>query len=266
LTPTTPPCGSYPPGGFIASKDTWIGTNQDTSHASDPILRIRPNNGVDRRSLIEFDLTSIPPGSTITSATLYLFDLTGGNFTVNIYRITENWPETVNWSTQPAFNSTARGSFALTSSSCVRSAHIDPSLVQSWVNNPSNNNGLILYPPSGEGQTIFSSREGVTPPKLIVNFSTSSIQKSRSNIKSIKAVQLPTRTPTNIPKPRVTLTPTIIKLLQLQPTGTATPKAQPTRIYQTPIITPRFTPMPIRKGTPTPIVMPTVLPRITRSP
>jgi hypothetical protein len=266
-TPTLPPCGAYPPGGFIASQDTWVGSNQDTSHASDPQLRIRPNNGVDRRTLIQFNLASIPQGSTITHAVIYLNDQTGANFTVNIFRITEHWSEAVTWSTQPAFDTTLKGSFTLTNSPCVRSAHIDPSLIQSWVNEPSNNYGLILYPPNGSGQAIFSSRESAIPPKLILNFTTSRIQKSRPIIKSIKALQLPIRTPTNIPTPKVMPTYTPINIFQPKPTLTIIPYVKPTKVYQTPIITPGTTLQPTRKGTPTPnstpfpYVTPTMIPK-----
>lgn len=58
-------------------------------------------------TLVRFDLSSIPPGSEITSATLYLYyyhyhDNNPAGRNLTCYRITGDWDEmTVTWDTQP---------------------------------------------------------------------------------------------------------------------------------------------------------------------
>jgi hypothetical protein len=152
-------------------KDTWVDkTNATASNASDSTLTIRPSAGVDQRALVEFDLSSIPAGSTVTSAALYLTVTTGNNYAVQFYPITQAWTEIVTWNTQPTYDVTSAGSMTLTTSTCTRVASFSTALVSSWINDPSGNDGVYLYPPSGAGQASFSSREGTSAPVLVVNY------------------------------------------------------------------------------------------------
>jgi hypothetical protein len=120
---------------------------------------------------VAFDLSSIPPGSTVLSAALYLTITCGGNYTVDFYPVTQPWAETVTWNTQPAYTASAAGSFTLTTSICTRVSSFNTSLVTSWVNDPTSNYGVYLFPPSGAGQATFSSREGADPPILVIDYS-----------------------------------------------------------------------------------------------
>lgn len=170
-TATDANCYGYPGNGFVPSQDTWINKNlPGQSYGSDAQLHIRPVNTADRRALIQFDLTSIPVGSTILSAVLYLNDETGGNYTVLIYPITASWDNSVTWDTAPSFGATAIGSFTETSTPCVRAAWLDLTQVSAWINDPVSNNGLLLYASGSSGETLFSSLEGVLPAKLVIDY------------------------------------------------------------------------------------------------
>ena len=68
-------------------------------------VQSRGCTGRDRRSLVEFDLWSIPYHSTIVSATLNLYASTVPKTTrtYELYRITSDWTELgVEWQNQPA--------------------------------------------------------------------------------------------------------------------------------------------------------------------
>ena len=110
------------------------------------------------RSLIEFDLSSIPDGATIKAAKLSLYNdpnsasnsgehsKRDGSNEVLILPITEAWGEnTVTWDNQPS--TTATGSIELKASS---SAHQDyenidiTDLVAKWYKSPSDNHGIMM--------------------------------------------------------------------------------------------------------------------------
>ncbi len=172
LAPTLRPCLTYPSNGTLPAQDSWVDrTKPDTPHGEDTQLHIRPSGKVDRRALLQFDLSSIPAGSRITSAILYINDETGGNYLVEFRRITSKWDESVTWNTQPAIGSIPIGGFMLTKVPCVRAGQIDLKVVQSWLDSPSTNYGLMLFPTSGGGDVSFTSQEGSPAPVLQVSYS-----------------------------------------------------------------------------------------------
>jgi hypothetical protein len=97
------------------------------------------------RTLMEFDLTSIPPGTPVSSAVLnlYMFDQAGTDFTVDVHSVLASWTEAgVTWNNQPAFNSTVEASLPYQGYTWWRFNITD--LVQQWVDDPDSNCGLIL--------------------------------------------------------------------------------------------------------------------------
>jgi hypothetical protein len=96
---------------------------------------------------------------------------TGRTYTVEDYPITEAWAEDVTWNTQPTYVANTAGSVALTTTACTRVSNFSVALVQAWVDAPSSNYGIYLYPPAGSGAASFSSREGTDPPVLNVTYS-----------------------------------------------------------------------------------------------
>jgi hypothetical protein len=143
----------------------------DEPNGSDTRLNVRPSSGINRRAFVQFDLSSIPPGSTIHNAVFYINDETGGTFDVYLYPVVQAWDEvTTTWNTQPGYDPTAVGMIALFPGSCVRNTYLDTAIVQQWVDNPELNYGLILYPPEGSGNATFTSREGDIDPILWIEY------------------------------------------------------------------------------------------------
>lgn len=128
-------------------------------------------------ALLRFDLSSIPPGSTINSAELQLNLQEALNgfptVTLDASRVTTAWSEgTVTWNSRPSWIC------------CVANAAVGFSigtdyvwdvatLVDHWVNNPTTypNGGVALTGPSGGHQRAFASRDGGSnPPRLVVDY------------------------------------------------------------------------------------------------
>ena len=138
------------------------------------------------RSLMQFDLSSIPTNAIVTSAKLYLYgtghsDLGGHGDSCNLFRITASWDEsTVTYNNQPSHGTTKLQLPASTSSNQNYTVTVT-SDVQSWVSSPSSNNGWIMiscaetYTPatSYEELQFFSSdytTDATKRPKIEVTY------------------------------------------------------------------------------------------------
>ncbi|HEY5291522.1 MAG TPA: DNRLRE domain-containing protein [Burkholderiales bacterium] len=74
-----------------AGLDTYIrSANSDTNYGADNVLKVTTGNSV---ALVQFDLSSIPAGSIIVSASLWLSHSTGGANTMSAFRVTKAWTE-----------------------------------------------------------------------------------------------------------------------------------------------------------------------------
>lgn len=110
------------------------------------------------RSLIEFDISSIPTTATIDSATLSIYAQStdegeSGNRTYNIHRNTSSWVETgATWNSSPAFDATPDASTVVTANTTGFKTFDLQSLVQEWVD------GTTNY-----GVTIKHSADNLTP-------------------------------------------------------------------------------------------------------
>lgn len=130
--------------------------------------------------LIEFDLSSIPEGSTITSATLSLFHSanTQSNATYDVFRVTSSWLEaTVSFNTAPSRDPVAAASLTFSGSSGVYRDWNVTALTQSWVSGTYANFGMWIEesPVTSAANAYFSSsdvsRFGLDRvPKLFVDY------------------------------------------------------------------------------------------------
>ena len=125
--------------------------------------------GQHETSYINFNLSDVPSGSTVSKATLRLFVdgvSTNGQFEVYELQPTPTWSElTLKYNSNPkpqlgALASTA-GPISISSASLNNFLLIDITpTVQGWLNNPSTNNGIALVLSSTKGQFYFDSKEG----------------------------------------------------------------------------------------------------------
>jgi hypothetical protein len=143
---------------------------------------------VTTRGIIQFDLTTIPSGSVINSATLYLYhnptssnanaqhqSSSGSNEGV-VKRIITSWDEsTVTWNTQPNVTDVNQVTIPQSSSPTQDYTLDVTALVQDMVNNPATSYGfqIRLVTESYYRSLIFASSDHTDPtnhPKLVVNY------------------------------------------------------------------------------------------------
>ncbi len=242
------PAGVLTNETLYATADTYVSALAPTENygtVTDLIIG-RSASGYDYRIIIQFDLSSIPAGSSINSATLQMYTMinmaAAGSDTPdsayqvwphrNVGGVSNAWIETgVTWNSKPSTYaaddaastvSTANGWNNIAATNAVRQ----------WVENGAAKNGLTL---KGDGSsawsTYFLSRE--TPatyrPRLVISY-------------SLPATSTPTATASPTSTRTRTPTATVTRTMTPTPTSTRTVTATPSR---TPIgTTPTATPTP----------------------
>jgi hypothetical protein len=269
------------------TQDTYIyAWYPDTNYYWLDTVNIRSGNI--SGALLEFDLSAIPPGSTITSATLRLYAVSRTNVNsieIGAYKLLRNWTNAAatwnsydgvsNWTTAGADGATDRSATAddtTTVSSVSAWYEWDiTTMAAAWHAAPTANYGVILKAPSealgSVSYSFASSERGVSSlwPLLVVVYAlptntptfTPTNTATPSNTPTITNTPTDTATPTFTPAQSATPsnTPTITNT----PTNTATSTATntPTRTS-----TPTNTATPAHTSTPTPTA--TLAPDITR--
>lgn len=156
----------------------WTGDSGAVNYGTQPNISILYGSSAARaRSLLRFDLSSIPSDATVSKATLglTLSSTSGsGTITMNVFRATQDWmEEIVTWNTQPTTNE------QITSSLVNR----DPgtktwdltTAAQNWISGAWANQGFIVIGRESGAATdaytrLFWSREGATPPTLSITY------------------------------------------------------------------------------------------------
>lgn len=131
------------------------------------------------RSLVRFDLSGLPPGAQINSATLRLY-LTGSwdypnrYRTITTYRVGSGWAEmAVTWHNKPSCQE-AYGSNSVKEDAWGWYDFNVTALVQAWVSGSQPNYGIMVRGPEHSGHDsswrAFSTKEGASPPQLVINY------------------------------------------------------------------------------------------------
>ncbi len=149
-----------------AGQDTWLKEwSPDESHGGDVELSCKSEADDGMRAVLRFDLSAIPPGAALDSATLGL-QVTSPDDSgepVRIHRITAAWDEAdANWSNLAGdFDAlTISGSFTPTTLGAV-TADVT-ALAQQWLGGAQDNQGLMLIAGSEGIESKYASREWST--------------------------------------------------------------------------------------------------------
>jgi hypothetical protein len=190
VTPTFTPTSTSTPAGICSSPsliltpaaDTTLRDNQpDDNFGTDSTLLTKPPSNP-RNTLIQFDLSVIPPGTPIVCANLRLNQISSLEIgqTIQIHRVTAAWVESqATWNNRTTgvawinpggdFDSAVAASFVPNATNHIINL---TSLTQNWVDTPAANSGLLMevlaVGPNTEHQ--FSSREGANPPQLVIQY------------------------------------------------------------------------------------------------
>jgi uncharacterized repeat protein (TIGR01451 family) len=159
----------YSTTNFGIYSDMWVGYDD----------YLNPDGKI-VRSLIKFDLSAIPTGTSIASAILQVYklgswDYPGKTRTITTYGVGSNWAETsVTWNTRPS-STDAYGSASVTHESGGWHSFNVTTLVRGWVNGTLPNYGVMLRGPEHSGSDSswksFCTREGSYDPKLVITYS-----------------------------------------------------------------------------------------------
>jgi hypothetical protein len=182
--------GVAPTSSYAGTRDTKIRSGSPTTnYGSSTVLEAdgSPDDGV----LIKWDLSAIPAGSVVSSASITLTVTNATSHTYEIYSLKRNWVESqatwrsyasgLAWQVAGAQGSNDRGTTVLGSVTASATGAKTVSLnasgvaaVQSWVNTPSSNYGIVIqdYAGASDGVDFYSSEDGTAArrPRLTVTY------------------------------------------------------------------------------------------------
>jgi|GEM_PF-998788 len=172
------------------------------------------------RSLIQFDLASLPPGSAVVSATLEVYlpgnkAASGQIFTVWADRSTAAWQEmTVTWLTRPGYESLGDPYTDIGGQADYWVAWDVTNVVAAWVDGSRPNYGFVLHgeeAPWAVGFADLASRESLAVPRLTISYihapptatGTQFTATPGTPVRTATRTATPTntRTPTGLPSP-----------------------------------------------------------------
>ena len=163
-----------------SSADSYVSsTNANTNYGTQTGMDVDRGSSNRRRALVQFDLSAIPTGSTINSATLelYAYAAPGSARTLNVHRVTSAWTENgVTWNGTPTFTASADDSIAAGSSTGWKIWSVT-AVAQGWVDGSSTNRGFLVKDNSESGSSSrlysFDTRDSATSstrPILRINY------------------------------------------------------------------------------------------------
>uniref|UniRef100_UPI0035624871 DUF4347 domain-containing protein n=1 Tax=Halopseudomonas sp. TaxID=2901191 RepID=UPI0035624871 len=157
------------------SQDTYVDNDSDTANYGNSVdLFVNAGGGGlgDQKTLIQFDISSIPAGSIITSATLLLNAIdVEDDINITVSQVTGTWNgNTVTWNNQPAVGAIIDTYFAAKDNTGFHDWNLTAT-VQAWLDGTANNFGVLLgSPDSGSDSVQYRSAETGTPPRLVIEY------------------------------------------------------------------------------------------------
>ena len=218
--------GSAPTSGYAGNTDTTLSQANPTINyggAADLLIDgdDPSRSGNDKAALLRWDISAIPPGSIVQGAELTLQVSNASPNTYGVYEIKRSWAENTAtwqqaqsgtaWQSPGAAGTADRGSTLLgeitpssTGAYVITLNNAGLALVQSWINNPATNHGLIIADTDQKnGIDVYSSET-----TAIANRPVLSIRTIPGSTPLPTATNTPLPTATNTPIPTYTPTPT----------------------------------------------------------
>jgi len=182
---------------LFPTKDTFVGGNSTAVYGGNTSLFMGFGSR-EWRPVLQFDVSGIPAGSTVTSAKLRLHNwddgsASAGPLTVTAYGVEQAWTETwgnkganwydrakqgggaLQWSTPGVSYSTGDSAIATFDSTAAPQWvewEVAP-LVQGWIDGASTNNGIVLVPDAGSAWANSRSADygdAALHPQLVVTY------------------------------------------------------------------------------------------------
>uniref|UniRef100_A0A6M3XD09 LTD domain-containing protein n=1 Tax=viral metagenome TaxID=1070528 RepID=A0A6M3XD09_9ZZZZ len=212
-TPTRTPIPGSTVSTFYPAKDALLLSSlPDNNYGAGTTTSVSAAG----RTIQQFDLSSIPSGATISSATLVLTKVnrTADAMAAGFYKVTRNWVEAqvtyssastgVSW-TAPGGDIETAPEYSVSVPVGDGTWTVDvTNLVRGWVASPGTNYGAVIKRDSGSGITNLRSREHASAPRLSVTWippiatATPTSTATRTPT-GVAPTNTPTRTPTATP-------------------------------------------------------------------
>ena len=166
------------------TQDNWIGSKEpDKNHGGDTDLDLGKKSPDESRIVMQFDLSSVPPGAVVVAATLTLEKKSeGGAATTDLVEVrglTTAWTELGStwdapWSNPGADSTAAYGATTVTAGVNGPCEWDVTGLVGDWIYGNLANYGLVLadVAPGAGDFHVFDSREDTVPPVLTIDYVT----------------------------------------------------------------------------------------------
>jgi hypothetical protein len=185
--------------------DTMILQNDpDKNYGLSTSLRADGDNpggtGKDEEALVKWDLSDVPPGTGVVSASVTLTVNNASKQTYEVYKLKRAWKElAATWNVydtgQPWEVAGAKGALdrgaevgTITASTTGKYTFtLPPAVVQGWVDDPATNHGIIIADAVNDDSVQFYSRQATDPsqrPKLTVDVDAQDITPPETTIDS----------------------------------------------------------------------------------
>ena len=151
-----------------ATADSFVNQKRGTTnYGTDTTIIVKSKSGQVERGFVQFDVSSILAGSTVSSATLTLCAtaVPAATRTYEVYRVTASWVEAgVTWNTQPTVAASATGSSTTPAAPGCMTWTVTAD-VQAWVDGTTNYGWRISDSvETDNASTTFRSREDPAVP------------------------------------------------------------------------------------------------------
>jgi hypothetical protein len=177
-------CVTIQRGVFGTVNDAELTSNTTWQQGGQPNFRTGKSGSVTSRSVLKFDLSSIPANAIVSSADVSLYVGAPQAMAMKAHRVTSTWAEnTVIWNNQPTFDSAASigtlsrpaGSYGVYSFSVLAQ-------VQNWIAGTHTNYGMMLEQDTATSLTTYNASEsGSSRPKLVVCYDTGSTSSTTAS-------------------------------------------------------------------------------------
>jgi len=174
--------GVLPQAAYAGTRDSFLSeTYTDHNYGTNPTIQVDGDNpggsGRELRTVLRWDISTIPPGSRIQTASVVIKLLDRGRPPYEVHALRRSWTETtVSWQTFAADPSTPILGFAMPLDPLEYAFPLSAegvALIQSWVDSPASNFGLLLTAPKNSHGLRIHARETSDPskrPKLLVTY------------------------------------------------------------------------------------------------
>lgn len=183
--PVTATFGERPTSDHGGTLDTYLDSTVPTTVLVTAFKLVADGGDDQSTGIVRFDLTPIPPGSSITAAALEVYTITnGGGDEMELFVVNQPWDADATWEDSglgpwltpgagpPSRAKTVVGSLDPSAGSTAYTIAITPAVIEAWVDDAESNLGFALVVVGEDGVELRSSNTSPSTvrPELTVTY------------------------------------------------------------------------------------------------